>query len=517
MNLKWIVYGVILLSTCLFSACSALNALVDPDYSLTGQDRVTQVGAIQNINRDLEKVDLIRLLSQTSAPIPPSGVPALTPPKKDSASPEAGDPSASAPVTQYSTGPDEAYNSLAKLYAAYQTFYDSGRGSAGRNQIQDEILRASEQRCTVYKSYIRRTQSTSNFLFGSLATILGGLGAVFTDANVARSLAGSAGIMSGIGAEYQQAYFSNLATEVIIDGIETRRQRIRDTIASKRRNASLKVYTVQAAILDAVRYHGACTIVEGLREASQSIQTVRDPGLKAMNSTLRDYAVSRKMLDQIQKGEALTVSLDDPMATDRKLLGSWSMEREFPGSWDEDEIDSPAIAIQRVRTHATGFKDSLIKTIAGKKTEFKKNEKENAQFIEALDSLEKETTNAHKRLICKLTAYDLCDRKKNISDQLAEYTGQLQMLALDKTKQAAIQKDIVKLQYLANSHILIDLGENWQQFGDLMMVSQNAISALKVTDAELAKSITKIRGKIAGFMKDDPDGTDASKCTTPCP
>jgi hypothetical protein len=505
MYLKMIVYGAILISLSLLSACSAFRSFVDPDWSLTGQDRVTQAGVIQNMDPNLEKVDLIKLLD-----------PAYTPTKTGGAS------TGSALSVKPSFISDEEGKALTELYAAYQRFDESGRGPEGRNQIQDEILRASEQRCNVYKTYIRRTQSTSNFLFGSLATLLGGLGAIFTDATVARSLAGSAGIVSGINAEYQQAYFSNLATEVIVDGIETRRRRIRSEIVVMQQNYDLTTYTVQAAILDAVRFHGACTIVEGLREASQSIQTVRDPGLKAIKSSLRDIAEARKMLDQIQKGEelsslsaGLTAADSGSQAALNTVGSSFPIFEVYSGS-----MNSPVIAISQARAGALRYKGSLIKAIAGKKTEFTEDsavpKTVAAEANAALDALQKEIESAHGRLSCKFTGYEQCEAQKPISPKLAEAVGKLQATA-DLTKRAEIQKEIVKLQYLAKYQILIDLADTSKQFRNLLKVSQDGLSLLKPGDATPKKSVDEIKKKITEFMKEVPDGTDEKKCTSSCP
>lgn len=480
MNLKMIICGAILVSTSMLSGCSILSNLVDPEWSITGKGRVTQAGVVQNIDPELEKVDLIRLLDPTSNSTKSPG-------EKNGGG----------------TSSSDAGESSAKLYKAYERFNELRRGAVERNQIQDEILRASEQRCSVYKTYIRRTQSGSTFFFGSLATILGGLGAIFTDATVARSLAGSAGILSGIGAEYQQSYFSNLATEVIVDGIEMRRQRIRDDLMLRRQNADIRAYTVQAAILDAVRFHGACTIVEGLREASQSIQTTRDPGLKAIKSSLRDIAESRKMLDQIQKGEYLSVS----------PAGLTALDQGFQGYWNEGSMYSPTVSIHMARTSATVYKESLMKTISGKKTEFNGI----TPVLNALDSMEKEISSAYNRLNCKLSAYEKCDKAKEISSTLAADTGQLQMMTTDRTKQAEIQKNIMKLQSLAKFHILIDLEDTMIRFRDLMKVSEDGISVLKAKDADPAKSIGDIQGKITAFMNGAPDGADVTKCDSSCP
>lgn len=189
-----------------------------------------------------------------------------------------------------------------ELQAAYARFYSRYRadtnGPARRNEIQDELFRASDQRCNYYKAYLYHLQRSQRSLFGGLSTALGGLGAIFTSASTARALSGSAGIASGVGAEIMEAQFASLTIQVLIDGIEkarkdayegARAQRfITDPATKVSRIASLNEYTVEHAILDAVRYHGACAITEGLRAAANSIQTIRHPGPEMMQ-----YAVAQ--------------------------------------------------------------------------------------------------------------------------------------------------------------------------------------------------------------------------------
>lgn len=502
-------YGAILISVLLLCACTPLNNLVNPDWSLTGQDRVTQAGVIQNIDPDLEKVDLIKLLNAGSRYVPGK---------------KATETAATAPWP-FGKPPfisAEAEKSLTELYAAYRNFEDSGRGPEGRNQIQDEILRASEQRCNVYKGYIRRTQSSSNFVFGSLATLLGGLGAIFTDATVARSLAGSAGIVSGINAEYQQAYFSNLATEVIVDGIETRRKRIRNEIAVMQQSHDLSTYTVQAAVLDAVRFHGACTIVEGLREASQSIKTVQNPGMNEIKNSLRDFAEARKMIDQIQKGEDLSSAAATVTTAGSALPGALGMDGsgalilgDYPGS-----LNSPAIAISRARAGALRVRGSMIEAIADKKAEFAEDSKvtkaDGEKVAAALKALQEELEKAHQRLDCKFTGYKKCDDDRKLSKDLAERVIALQA-TVDLTERARIRREIVKLRYLAKSWLLIDLEETQKQFRDLLWAARSGLDLLKPGGTAPETGIKEIQKRIEAFLKGGPDGTDATKCTSSCP
>jgi hypothetical protein len=155
-----------------------------------------------------------------------------------------------------------------------------------RNQIQDALLAASEQRCSSYKEYLRHLDSLESLTAGGLATIFGGVGAIVTGAAASRLFAGLAGISSGLNAELKQDIFSNLASAVIVPGIEVRRSQILADIMKRRCN-SVATYTVQLAIADALKFHGACSMDTGIQQASKSVQQTKDPGLSELADSLK--------------------------------------------------------------------------------------------------------------------------------------------------------------------------------------------------------------------------------------
>jgi hypothetical protein len=156
-----------------------------------------------------------------------------------------------------------------------------------RNSVQDQIIAVATSRCNVFKTYLRREQSDTNFLFGTLTTVTGVLGAIVPGARDARNLAGAAGLFSGIEAEYNQAYYSNLAAHVIISGIELRQSQLRESLYPGARDRSITEYTLGSAITDALVFDGSCSTLTGLIMAQDSIQQVTNPGPKAaMNAML---------------------------------------------------------------------------------------------------------------------------------------------------------------------------------------------------------------------------------------
>lgn len=164
-----------------------------------------------------------------------------------------------------------------------------------RNRIQDRLVISSDQRCGIYKRVIHQVAADSSYWSGSVATVSGVLGSLL-GGNAARNLAAISGISSGIGAEFSQAYYSNLASNVITKGIEERRKSILGRIAAAQK-AEISGYTVQAAIKDAVFYDMQCSIIAGLEEAQDAIRLAADPGIDAANRIIAKQKFTVELLD----------------------------------------------------------------------------------------------------------------------------------------------------------------------------------------------------------------------------
>ena len=186
-----------------------------------------------------------------------------------------------------------------------------------RDAAQDRILRASESRCGYYERYLRRVQSDSALGFGALATVLGGAGAIVTNLSDARALAGAAGISSGVGAEVQKELFSNLASTVIIPGIEKRRSDLLNKMVHNRCYA-VDQYTAGMAIADAIAYHNACSLDTGIAEAGLAMKEASSPGLAGlanMGAALTMIANIQNTLVSIAKNtKTLADAADKPGA-----------------------------------------------------------------------------------------------------------------------------------------------------------------------------------------------------------
>jgi hypothetical protein len=166
-----------------------------------------------------------------------------------------------------------------------------------RNRIQERILMASDQRCTVFKTNHQRDQSRSNFWFGALGTFAGALGAVSSGVQSAKNLAATAGVLSGVRAEYNQAFYSNLLFAVITRGIDERRREAYRIIQQEGQTKAIGAYPAEAAIKDAILYDGLCNTAAGLEQAQESIRLAADPGIDTFNRMLLKANVTRSILE----------------------------------------------------------------------------------------------------------------------------------------------------------------------------------------------------------------------------
>lgn len=272
----------LLLLSSLLSACSVFS---DPEYSFIGggSDRVNSAGVHQMLDASFERIDLVGLLDPGNTK------------------------SAAYNICDGLSGEER---STCRIDTALHVFRqsDASKPSEVRNSVQDRLLAASDQRCNVYLVYIQRHYSASNFVFGSLTTVLGGAGALVSGAGAARALSGSAGVMSGVRAEYDQSYFYNQTINVISQGIRQRRKDILNEITGATGRGpngerDLVAYTMEAAIRDAIRYHGACTLAVGLEQVSTTMSI--PAGLENVETAL-------------QKAKNISEVLKDKDATQHK-------------------------------------------------------------------------------------------------------------------------------------------------------------------------------------------------------
>jgi len=427
----------------LFVACLAFSVLLTgcstpqrggsilgPGTAMTTSERITLAGVNNTFdNQEFEMVDLISALD-------PSGLR-----KKGMFSDHVrAGRVPDDPETPYDDAAAELERS--RLEQAMHAFnlpdYERmglGTRKERRNQIQDRLMAASEARCAAYKQYLRNFENHWETGLGVLGTIAGAAGAIATGDLNARAFAGLAAIFGGARAEVRQGVFRNLATFAIIPGIDQKRGEVQKEIRAAQQ-AGIDKYSLPAALYDAARFHGACSMDVGLNVARESIQLVDNPGAlqisKALARVVRDQQIMR-MIDLARDGK---LGADEAKVVDVEfsespvvLYGGKPKSKAKDDAKEED--DSALVLKNRQFSGVTKELTSLGETISNVVTKLRKaagnasgaGPDDLRQKADCLDALTKKAKEPEMKG-CKLNAAEIKDAHaalaNGIEDRLAD-------------------------------------------------------------------------------------------------
>jgi hypothetical protein len=144
-----------------------------------------------------------------------------------------------------------------------------------RNDLQDRIIAASNQRCAAYMRVLISSKAQTQMGWGGLASLLSGAATVTSPAAAAKVLSAGSTVSSSYLSLYNAAYFNSLSINVISAGIAKQREGLLQYM-DVGRGKDMMSYPVNRAIADALSYHAACNIVSGL-EAAASATNAADP------------------------------------------------------------------------------------------------------------------------------------------------------------------------------------------------------------------------------------------------
>lgn len=178
------------------------------------------------------------------------------------------------------------------LENAFSGFYNKEYGDVKeqklrRNRILGRLIAASVYRCKTFGEDLKLAQGQGNFTFGTLTAALAGAGAIVTPESTTRALAGSAAILSGMRAEFNETLFASKFVEVLTRAIDNRRDEVLAEI-DKKTSKSIEEYPVERAISDALQYHSTCNLLTGLELINEQVTVANDPGLKRLNAIFSD-------------------------------------------------------------------------------------------------------------------------------------------------------------------------------------------------------------------------------------
>lgn len=136
-----------------------------------------------------------------------------------------------------------------------------------RNNVQHYLMFVSDQRCSLWMTYLLRAGAINRGSFSVLSTVTGGLAPLF-GTGAAKALGATSGMLSGTGAAIDAAMLHGLTEGVVIPGVLRARKDVREQIKS-RQEFSSSLYPVTAALEDAILYHGSCSMASVLQPESR--------------------------------------------------------------------------------------------------------------------------------------------------------------------------------------------------------------------------------------------------------
>lgn len=151
-------------------------------------------------------------------------------------------------------------------------FDDSRLGSdllrSRRNEVQHATLGLATTECNEFKQ--SATGRAGGQLLGleTLALLLSAGAAFAGSEKLTKGLAAGAGAVAGFSGLMEDGYTSELETALL--GIEIARTRIFFNILGEQKS-SLLDYPLSRAVNDAMRYHSACNLTEGISEAARAL------------------------------------------------------------------------------------------------------------------------------------------------------------------------------------------------------------------------------------------------------
>lgn len=173
---------------------------------------------------------------------------------------------------------------------------DEATAKAKRAQIQDRLIIASNSSCNVYKAYLKQIDININESLGILTTVFSGAGALITG-TVGKIFQGVGSASTSAKTQLIQSIFSTFTTSVIVPCIDKKRAELYQGMLDNR-TLSMASYTVEGAIADVIKYHGACSLDTGIACAQESVTQTKnssDMGIQKTQDILQTAGSKSKL------------------------------------------------------------------------------------------------------------------------------------------------------------------------------------------------------------------------------
>lgn len=197
-----------------------------------------------------------------------------------------------------------------------------------RNDLQNQIIRLSDDACNSYLRGITRLDIQRKLFFNSISIIAGGVAPLFSSGTT-ESLAVASGLATAANAEITSTVFKQLAFNVVESAIRKNRKDRRDDFEEFQKRP-ISEYGVEAALRDAGDYHQRCALRRGIEVLAAKNQ-LPAPSKVALESELekvREFiTTARVALSGTATVDALTG--DARKTTDNELKRAIIRESEI--------------------------------------------------------------------------------------------------------------------------------------------------------------------------------------------
>lgn len=150
-----------------------------------------------------------------------------------------------------------------------------------------------------------------------------------------------------------------MATSVIIPGIQKTRDELMKEMLNKR-SKTLQEYTIEGAIGDAIKYHGACSMDAGISYAQKSIQSYEDLGIKKFSEIQNALGIARSA------SESFTIGALTSLVVSEKVLDEFAKKlTDYKGQTDSTKAEQTAL-IQNINSLIASTKDGDLRKEASK-------------------------------------------------------------------------------------------------------------------------------------------------------
>ncbi|WOI54262.1 hypothetical protein [Parvularcula sp. LCG005] len=172
-----------------------------------------------------------------------------------------------------------------------------------RNEVQDRLMMRSDALCRDFEHRLNidlsidNDTNLSNMLLNSKRRIIGGVGSLLLGGDIVWALTTASRITDLPSYVHDEGQIEKTTLRIASDGLKLRRQQLFAEIDRRRRApvrhgglslnegsvadgvTPVTIYTLERAIADALVYHNACSLNEGLQQAARIVEQSRSaPG-----------------------------------------------------------------------------------------------------------------------------------------------------------------------------------------------------------------------------------------------